>query len=284
MFSVSLSSESCAAFSWAFTSVTIYGTWMLNGKASLELCIGPALWHTLCTLGWWRTHAASHSRVMVTENAATVIDLLVCFLHPPELDLSRYPRTDLRETDRIWTTNANILRPFMKVCCQMGVCENSDASAEELEYELLPERRWLWCRSLQYGRKSFRSVWNVGIFTLMIFYILVGLCTHTLAFHVLELYQSWNKCRFISLMGNKGAFLCTRWVHYRVILLEWRVPWRFPISACLKGTSYTCKNSLLLQHIAILSCTSFRDITFQNIWLGAILCHITAALNIMCFL
>lgn len=107
-----------------------------------------------------RMMAIPHSlprSVTVMENAATLIDLLICFLLPPKLYLSRYPWTDLRETDRIWTTNANILRPFFKVLRQM-CCDTCGANAEELEYKLLPEQRWLWCRSLQYSHKSFRNV------------------------------------------------------------------------------------------------------------------------------
>lgn len=75
-----------------------------------------------------RMMAIPHSlprSVTVMENAATLIDLLICFLLPPKLYLSRYPWTDLRETDRIWTTNANILRPFFKVLRQMCVCDTA---------------------------------------------------------------------------------------------------------------------------------------------------------------
>lgn len=54
--------ETCAVLSWIFTSITIYGIWMLSLKASLGLCINPAFdIYVLCTLGWWWSHAASHS-------------------------------------------------------------------------------------------------------------------------------------------------------------------------------------------------------------------------------
>lgn len=63
--------------------------------------------------------------VTVTRNAAILIDLLICFWLPPKLYLCCYPWTDLGEIDRIWTTSANILQPFIKVLRQMGVCDTA---------------------------------------------------------------------------------------------------------------------------------------------------------------
>lgn len=64
-------------------------------------------------------------RVTVTENAAALIDRLIRFLLPPTHYLSHLPWTDLREIDRICSTNTNILRPLIKALHQMDACDTA---------------------------------------------------------------------------------------------------------------------------------------------------------------